>query len=265
MKSIRGTMLVYSISLVLMLAVGVLFSTQKSISTGQKRNLTNIRALRMKGYDESVRYQVQNVISLLDAIYSRQQAGELTEEEAKTEAKALVKSLRYGDDGTGYFWIDNTDYTLVAHPILPQNEGKNRHDLKDQNGVMIIQEIMKVVQADAKGGFSEFYFTKADGVTVSPKRTYSILFQPWHWVVSSGNYYDDINADLDAISGKLAKQFNTTYTVIGLVFLLLFVQALTVAYFFAKKFSMPITETSRYLAKMQQGDLSLRLPETKMN
>jgi methyl-accepting chemotaxis protein len=246
-----------------MLAVGVLFSTQKSISTGQKRNLTNIRALRMKGYDESVRYQVQNVISLLDAIYSRQQAGELTEEEAKTEAKALVKSLRYGDDGTGYFWIDNTDFTLEAHPILPQNEGKNRRDLKDQNGVMIIQEIMKVVEKNEAGGFSEFYFTKADGVTVKPKRTYSILFKPWHWVVSSGNYYDDINAEIDTISSQMKMQFKMMYESSFIVILLLLTASIIIAIIFSKKFSEPITETATVLQDMEGGNLTLRLPPIK--
>ena len=47
--------------------------------------------------------------------------------------------MRYGDDGSGYFWIDNTDYILVAHPILGEQEGNNRYDLEDQNGVKIIQ------------------------------------------------------------------------------------------------------------------------------
>ena len=44
------------------------------------------------------------------------------------------------------------------HPILPESEGENRYALEDQNGIMIIQEIMKVCQSAEKGGFNQFYF-----------------------------------------------------------------------------------------------------------
>ncbi len=42
------------------------------------------------------------------------------------------------------------------HPILAEQEGNNRYDLEDQNGVMIIQEIMKVCNSADGGGFNEF-------------------------------------------------------------------------------------------------------------
>lgn len=88
--------------------------------------------------------------------------------QAKEDAKETIRVMRYRDDQSGYFWIDDTDYTLVMHPILSEQEGDNRYELEDQNGIMIIQEIMKVCQSAEKGGYNEFYFTKADGVTVAP-------------------------------------------------------------------------------------------------
>jgi len=81
-----------------------------------------------------------------------------------------LRNFRYGDEGDGYIWVDSTDYTLVMHPILPDQEGSNRKELKDNNGVMIIQEIMKA--AEKGGGFNEFIFTKADGKTKAPKIAY---------------------------------------------------------------------------------------------
>lgn len=92
----------------------------------------------MKGYDESVKFQIQNIVSLLKEIYSEQISGVISENEAQQKAKTLIKSLRYGNDNSGYFWIDSTDFTLIAHPILPFNEGQNRQNLTDQNGVTII-------------------------------------------------------------------------------------------------------------------------------
>lgn len=253
-------MLAYSTALVIVLMAGIGLVVYLNIGSIQKFSVSSIRTERMTGYDESVRFQVQNVITLLDSLYERETAGELTEEQAQTQAKRLVKSLRYGDDSKGYFWIDSTGYTLVAHPILPQNEGRNRHELQDQNGVMIIQEIMKVVNESDKGGFSEFYFTKSDGKTVAPKRTFSMLFKPWGWVVSTGNYYDDIDAEIDQVSSVLKNRFAVVYYSTMIVFVVLFVLSLIASHIFAKRFSDPIVETERILRKMDEGDLTLRLP-----
>lgn len=43
----------------------------------------------------------------------------------------ILRNARYGEDGEGYFWIDGTDYTLLMHPILSEQEGTNRYDLTD--------------------------------------------------------------------------------------------------------------------------------------
>lgn len=89
--------------------------------------------------------------------------------QAKEDAKETIRVMRYRDDQSGYFWIDDTDYTLVMHPILSEQEGNNRYELEDQNGIMIIQEIMKVCQSAEKGGYNEFYFTKAGGYRCTVK------------------------------------------------------------------------------------------------
>lgn len=55
-------------------------------------------------YDEEIRHQVENVISLCQNIYDKYQAGEYTEQEAKKLAADEIRALRYGDNG--YFWVD---------------------------------------------------------------------------------------------------------------------------------------------------------------
>lgn len=78
----------------------------------------------------------------------------MTETEAINRAKETLRAMRYREDGSGYLWIDDTDYNLVMHPILPEQEGNNRYELEDQNGVMIIPKIMKAAQAG--GGYNSF-------------------------------------------------------------------------------------------------------------
>ena len=265
MKSIKTIILTFCISLIAVICAVILISLKSGLGRIQRYSIENVRVQRMKGYDDSVKFQIQNVITLLNSVYSEEQSGRMTRKQAQAQAIKLIKNLRYGDDNSGYFWIDSTDYVLVAHPILPQNEGQNRMNLQDKNGVQIIKEIMRIVKTNPNGGFSEFWFTKSDGVTVAPKRTYSMIFKPWNWVVSSGNYYDDINAELKAIEDREKAQFNGLYFFALLIVCLGFIAALIVSIVFSNKFARPIEETAVILKKMSAGNLSLRLPVTKDN
>lgn len=158
-----------------------------------------------QGYKLEIKSEIQSVITIIQDYYDRSKSGEFTEAEAKKLAMEEVRIIRYRDDDMGYMWIDDVDYNLVMHPILPEQEGNNRYDLTDQNGVKIIQNIMKSVEAG--GGYNEFYFTKADGVTVAPKMAYSEKFEPWGWVVTTGNYIDDMNEEIMSKEAGIKKEF----------------------------------------------------------
>lgn len=263
MKSIKTIVLTFCISLIAVASIGIIGTLKVGIGKIQKFSTESVRFERMKGYDDSVKFQIQNAISILKTFYEEEQNGTLSHEQAQKEAIKIIKNIRYGDDSSGYFWIDATDCTLIAHPILPQNEGQNRKNLKDKNGVTIIKKILSVVNENKEGGFSEFYFTKSDGITVAPKRTYSMLFKPWNWIVSSGNYYDDINVELQQIETEVRTHFSKLLLYIFETMAVVLVAAIFVSLFFSKKFSKPIEETARILEKMAAGNLTLRLSAEK--
>ena len=265
MKSIKTIVLTFCISLIAVASIGIIGTLKVGIGKIQKFSTESVRFERMKGYDDSVKFQIQNAISILKTFYEEEQNGTLSHEQAQKEAIKIIKNIRYGDDSSGYFWIDATDCTLIAHPILPQNEGQNRKNLKDKNGVTIIKKILSVVNENKEGGFSEFYFTKSDGITVAPKRTYSTLFKPWNWIVSSGNYYDDINVELQQIENEVRTHFSKLLLYIFETMAVVLVAAIFVSLFFSKKFSKPIEETARILEKMAAGNLTLRLSAEKGN
>lgn len=263
MKSIRTILIIYTSILVISLSAVIdivfLFNMQQMKQSGTK----SITESRMTGYDDAVRYQVQNVITLLTALHDRETSGELTESQAQKEAVRLVKSLRYGTDNSGYFWIDSLDYTLVAHPILSQQEGTNRYNLEDKNGIKIIQEIFKTAQNSSAGGFSEFYFTKSDGVTIAPKRTYSMLFKPWNWIVSTGNYYDDIQKEIHTRTQDFDSRYKNTIIAAEISNILLLVLTLVMVIRFSHKFTAPVTGVAGMLEKVGKGNLTIRLPDTR--
>mgnify|MGYP002706788744 CR=1 FL=1 len=63
-------------------------------------------------YDEQIKAQVDNVISLCQSIYNRYEKGEYTLDEAKKLAADQIRDLRYGNNG--YFWVDTYDGTNVV-------------------------------------------------------------------------------------------------------------------------------------------------------
>lgn len=209
-----------------------------------------------EGYRTEIKSQVQSTIAILRDEYAKSQSGEKTVDKAKNDAKEIIRNMRYRDDQSGYFWIDDTEYTLIMHPILTENEGTNRYTLEDQNGVMIIQEIMKVCQSAEKGGFNQFYFTKADGVTVAPKIAYSEIFEPWGWIVSTGNYIDDVNIEKADMQAYLDNQYKGVLTSVIIVFCIMSVIALIAAYISGKAIVAPLKKIQEFASRIAQGDLS---------
>lgn len=145
--------------------VGILFLRQS-----MNESVENYQVAKYEGYQSEIKSEVQAAVAVAESYYAQSQSGEITEEEAKHLAAESIRAMRYRDDQTGYIWIDGMDYTLIMHPILPEQEGNNRKDMADVDGVMITQSI--VAAADEGGGFTNFSFTKADGVTTDIQRTY---------------------------------------------------------------------------------------------
>lgn len=212
----------------------------------------------LDSYKSVISSEVQSAISITENYYELAQSGELPEAEAQKKAMEVIRSIRYGDDNSGYLWIDGTDYTLLMHPILPDQEGNNRYELTDQNDVKIIQEIMKVAK---EGGYNEFYFTKSDGVTVAPKVAYSKEFEPWNWVITTGVYEDDIQSVVDNSEGvvRIGQIFNQAISLMAGIAALFTVIIAIVAYILIKRIIQVIEKVKAQLTRVAQGDLTGKL------
>ncbi|MCH5263286.1 MAG: methyl-accepting chemotaxis protein, partial [Lachnospiraceae bacterium] len=209
-----------------------------------------------EGYRTEIKSQVQSTIAVLQSEYDKAQAGEKTEEQAKKDAKEIIRIMRYRDDQSGYFWIDDTDYILVMHPVLSEQEGNNRYELEDQDGVMIIQSIMKVCQSADKGGYNQFSFTKADGVTVAPKVAYSEIFEPWGWVVSTGNYVDDMQVGMDTVQAQIGALTRGLLIRIGVVSVVIICVALVLAFLYGTQMVKPLKEIQEFARHLAEGNLT---------
>ncbi|MTI58955.1 MAG: methyl-accepting chemotaxis protein [Firmicutes bacterium] len=200
-------------------------------------------------YDQMVRSEVSTAISVLNYAYQEQEAGNLSTAEAKGLAKRLVRELRYGDNGC--FWIDNLNYELIVHPMIPENEGLNRLDLTDPAGAELVKEIIKGVKEN-NGTYTETMWEKPEDLgtgKLTRKRVYSQLFEPWGWIVSTANYMDQIKKRVE-VRAEEARE-SLIKDIFRAVFLTLFTLLLTtvLAFFFSQKISLPIKNLKNRLGK----------------
>lgn len=255
-RSVKGMLISACVLLVMVVSVILGGIAIWGIKSSTSMAIEEYKTAMNDGYNSEIKSEVQSVIHVLNTEYDRVQSGEITEEEAKENAKEIVRGMRYREDESGYFWIDDTDYVLVMHPILADQEGNNRYELEDQNGVMIIQEIMKVCQSAEKGGFNEFYFTKSDGVTVAPKVAYSQIFEPWGWVVSTGNYVDDMSLEMSQVENRIQSQFVKMCILVVVSVVIMLVVALVVSAQFGKSICKPLVKIQELATRLAHGDLT---------
>lgn len=237
-------------------AIGIGGNTILSIQSMSTSSYETYEEAVDEGYKTEIKSQVQSALSVIQSEYDKFLAGEKSEQEAQEDAKDFVRAMRYRDDQSGYFWIDGTDYVLVVHAVLTDQEGNNRKDMKDQNGVMITQSVVNVCKSAEKGGYNEFYFTKSDGVTVAPKIAYSELFEPWGWCVCTGNYVDDMNATKAVVREELDKEYMGVLIRTNAVFCVVILVSLAVAFLVGKRLVAPLRKIQGFAQKISEGNLT---------
>lgn len=263
MRNSLNRKLTFIFSGIVLVACLLLLGTCSWIFRSVESTVKNIRYDDiLSGYKTEVKAEVETALSIVQHYYGLSQSGKITEDQAKSDAEEALRDFRYGDDGSGYVWIDDTNYTLVMHPILPDQEGANRKGLEDKNGVMIIQEIMKVAD---KGGYNEFMFTKSDGKTVAPKIAYSKAFPQWNWVITTGCYTDDIKGNIAGSHNniRINKLFkgSTIFMIVEsivIVFAMVIISTLVI-----KKVTKEINRIKDRLGMVADGDLSVSLDQIK--
>lgn len=140
------------------------------------------------------------------------------------------------------------------HPILSEQEGTNRYDLTDQNGVKIIQNIMK--SAEAGGGYNEFYFTKADGKTVAPKIAYSEEFEPWGWVITTGNYVDNLEKNIEKNRVTLQNRQKSMMMQNIFISVVIMVISLIACFKFGNGIKKQLLEMQGMVGRISEGNLT---------
>ena len=212
-------------------------------------------------YDEMLKEQVGNAISMLEQYNQKYENGECSLEEAKQQAADMLRELRYGEDG--YFWADTEDGTNVVL-LGKDTEGTNRIDAQDANGVKYMQDIISNGK-QPDGGFSDYEFPKAGEDVPSPKRGYSKLYEPFGWVIGTGNYTDSIDALIAEEEAKVDTVV-TKWSVIMLVSgVVLLIALIGICIYIIRDITDSLRSVVGFAGTLESGNMTRRASQHRLD
>jgi methyl-accepting chemotaxis protein len=153
-------------------------------------NSVHERALRMDERKTQIINAGDMGISILKEYAALAAAGKLTDAQAREQALARLRALRYGD--TGYLLVIDSKQMLM-HPLKPDLVGRSVADIRDVEGRQMCLDALQAVKASGKG-FTYLMWSKPGATEPERKMTYDVNFRPWDWTIMTGLYIGDVDA-----------------------------------------------------------------------
>lgn len=255
MKSIK-VQLIIIITIIAVVSISALGVTSLySLNTIKGVTLSETKDQLLLDYDGKIKNLVQGARGILELNYDLYTSGELTLEEAQYQAKESIRKMRYGPDDIGYFWIDDEEYTLQLYPGHAEQEGDYRGDLQDQNGTEFIKELVDGA-IDNGSTYVDYYFPKPGENEASQKRGYTEYFEPWGWVIGTGNYIDSIDKSVAQVNSKIEAEINQSIIYFGIIFFIVLILIIIAATLYSKKLSYGVITVKEAMGKIAENDLT---------
>ena len=173
---------------------------------------------------EQRKAELKNIVTLalshIDEPYQKYRHGLLPVQEAQQQAIQSVSTLRY-DEGVGYLWINDTTQPvprMIMHPTLPELDGQLLDD-DNFNTALGVKKNLFVAAVDLcrqnGEGFVDYLWPKPtkQGLTKEqPKISYVRLFEQWSWILGTGVYIDDIEAETQRRLNAVIDELNNIFT-----------------------------------------------------
>ena len=150
----------------------------------------------MQAYDTNIQDQVYAAYNIVDYYYNQFIDGNINETTAQDQAKAVLRTIRYGAEKNGYLFINNHDNVAVMNGANPSVEGTDYTDVADVNGDYFVRDMISIAESTDGEGYLNYYFNKVGESEASAKRTFIMNFDEWGWALGTGNYIDDIDEHL---------------------------------------------------------------------
>ncbi|MEM6712652.1 MAG: cache domain-containing protein [Pseudomonadota bacterium] len=227
------------VTLSIAFSIGILALSASSLYSSSQI-LTEQRSAELISIVDAARSQVA-------AQHARALSGEISMEEAQANALNIIRDVRYRE--VEYFFIFNYTGTMLMHAVRPDLDNENLWDLQDPNGVYLFRELSAAAQSSGGADFVEYHWPRAGEDVPIHKLSYAAGFGPWEWVIGTGLYTDDLQAEL------MSKLINLA--ILGGLVLII---GGGLAWLIGRSISRPVRDLTVSMQELADGDTSIAVP-----
>ncbi|MBF0464223.1 MAG: cache domain-containing protein [Nitrospirae bacterium] len=181
--------------------------------------------------------------------------------EAMEKSKVDLSNIRY-DEGTGYFWINDTTLPyprMIMHPILPELDGKVLNDPMFENAMNKKQNLFQAIAEACNNkegeGFVDYRWPKPskDGLNKPvPKLSFVKVYKPWGWIIGTGVYIDNIEKETARKTLAINEQISKVIRKFLLISLVVLIAGITAVIIISKTLTVPISRLANSIRKIKK-------------
>ncbi|MCC4596607.1 methyl-accepting chemotaxis protein [Xanthomonas campestris pv. phormiicola] len=195
--------------------------------------------------EQALKSQIELAIGVVRAYAAKVDGGQMPLAEAQRTALATLESMR-ARDGVDYFYVHDMHPTMLMHPTRHDLVGKDLGNVLSADGKPIFLQF--AAAAAAGGGYVDYLWPKPGNEKPVEKVSYNAPFKPWNWVIGTGVYMDDVQAQ--------ALLFTAVMTVAGGVLVLI---TFGINWLIGSSVLVPVSRTLQAIRAVSRGDLSVRI------
>lgn len=251
---IRTKFLTLSIVPMILVVLAVMLVVQWQLQQLENKEISTIRTEML----EARQQELQNYIDMaMGAIRPLQHRLDMRYNEKIAQAKEVLNGMTFGEQG--YIYGYDLDGNIVFHSGNPEMIGQSVLDLQDADGKPFVKDIIDTAMDG--GGFVQFRWAREQGEASSPHLTFSREIEVWGWVIATGFFIDDIDAEVARRETSIANTVTQMmiWILVSGVALALLVSAVNL--FLSRRMLAPLQQTARALLDIAdgEGDLTRRL------
>ncbi|MFC3656247.1 HAMP domain-containing protein [Xanthomonas hyacinthi] len=195
--------------------------------------------------EQALKSQIELALGVVHAYAAKADAGQMPLAEAQRTALATLESMR-ARGGVDYFYVHDMHPAMLMHPTRHDLVGKDIGSVLSADGKPIFRQF--AAAAAAGGGYVDYLWPRPGNDKPVEKVSYNAPFKPWNWVIGTGVYMDDVQAQ--------ALLFTGVMTLAGGILMLI---TFGINWLIGSSVLVPVARTLQAIRAVSRGDLSVRI------